>query len=379
MALLLAACGGGDGQTDGVEAAEAKVTAKEKAVAEAQTAYDESREAFCTSSQSYITAIDRYGDVFNQTEVTVGDVKTAGADLAKPGGEAESSANEALAARDDLAEAEQELADAKDALAEVTSGTSTSTTETESTGSTEAEDSRTRTTEPILPNATTDRVKQAEADFTAASDGITDQTPLAEAGAQFNAAAFALEVAWMRVYVDAGCLSEEQQVQAQTAVHDYTTDLQTSLRTAGFYDGEIDGVYGPATVDAVTALQKENGLPETGFVDRATAAALDAAVLAKQSSAASEAVTTAAAVQSTLKLAGYWDGPVDGQWTEDLTDALKAFQTELGVAPSGEVDAATLNALQRKIADAKSAATSTTAPPTTERSVTTDVSTTLPT
>ena len=161
-----------------------------------------------------------------------------------------------LAARDDLAKAEQELADAKDALAEVTSGTSTSTTE--------ADESKTRTTEPLLPNATTDRVKQAEADFTAASEGITDQTPLAEAGAQFNAAAFALEVAWMRVYVDAGCLSEEQQVQAQTAVHDYTADLQTSLRTAGFYDGEIDGVYGPATVDAVKALQKESGLPETG-------------------------------------------------------------------------------------------------------------------
>jgi peptidoglycan hydrolase-like protein with peptidoglycan-binding domain len=132
-------------------------------------------------------------------------------------------------------------------------------------------------------------------------------------------------------------------------------------------------------VDAVMALQKESGLPETGFVDRATAAALDAAVVAKQSSAASEAVATAAAVQSTLKLAGHWDGPVDGQWTEELTDALKAFQSELGVSPSGEVDAATLNALQRAIADAKSAATSTTAPPTTERSVTTDVPTTMPT
>jgi hypothetical protein len=30
------------------------------------------------------------------------------------------------------------------------------------------------------------------------------------------------------------------------------------------------------------------------------------------------ALTSAAAVQSTLKLAGYWNGPVDGQWTEEL-------------------------------------------------------------
>ena len=47
-----------------------------------------------------------------------------------------------------------------------------------------------------------------------------------------------------------------------------------SLRDAGYYDGEVDGVYGPATVDAVEALQKAHGLPITGTVDKATAAAL---------------------------------------------------------------------------------------------------------
>ena len=157
-------------------------------------------------------------------------------------------------------------------------------------------------------------------------------------------------------------------------------NCRPSLRTAGFYKGKIDGVYGPETADAVTALQKESGLPETGFVDRATAAAHSMPWCSpRRATLRPRQSTTAAAVQSTLKLAGYWDGPVDGQWTEELTDALKAFQSALGVSPTGAVDAATLNALERAIADAKNAATSTTAPPTTERSVTTEAPTTMPT
>jgi peptidoglycan hydrolase-like protein with peptidoglycan-binding domain len=58
------------------------------------------------------------------------------------------------------------------------------------------------------------------------------------------------------------------------------------------------------------------------------------------------------AVQQTLRLAGFWDGPVDGEWTPALTEALMAFQTELGVTPTGTVDAATVAALEKAIAKA---------------------------
>ena len=64
---------------------------------------------------------------------------------------------------------------------------------------------------------------------------------------------------------------------------------------------------------------------------------------------------TTTAVQQTLKLAGFWDGPVDGEWTPELTDALKEFQTELGVKPTGTVDAATVAALEKAIAEAQAA------------------------
>ena len=44
------------------------------------------------------------------------------------------------------------------------------------------------------------RVKQAESDFqTATAAGINDSTPLLQATAAFNSAAFALEVAWLKL------------------------------------------------------------------------------------------------------------------------------------------------------------------------------------
>src|SRR4029077_4189015 len=116
----------------------------------------------------------------------------------------------------------------------------------------------------------------------------------------------ALEIAWLRLFADAGCLTDEQQLKAQAALTDYTVGLQTALQTTGYYTGEIDGLYGPSTVDAVKKLQSASGLPVTGFVDRATATALSNAVLSKVGAAATEALAYTAAVQSTLKLAGYW-------------------------------------------------------------------------
>ena len=156
----------------------------------------------------------------------------------------------------------------------------------------------------MAPEATVNRVHQAESEFTAAQQGIDDKTPLSHATAQFNAAAVALEMSWLRLFSDAGCLTDEQQVQAEAAVRDYTTALQTSLRDAGYYDGAVDGVYGTATVDAVEALQKAHGLPSTGAVDKATADALKADVAAQGGAAAQQALVSTAAVRRTSSSPG---------------------------------------------------------------------------
>jgi len=344
--LACAGCGGDTEGNGALKVAEARVSAKEKDLADAKADLTSKSADFCDASQTYITALDRYGDVLSQTSPTVGDVKEAGTDLERPREDALSDAEAAVAAQQEVVEATQELAEAKAALAAAKDpGTAAASTP-----------SGTTSPKPLAPEATVNRVHQAESEFSAAQQGITDETPLSRATPQFNAAAVALEMSWLRLFSDAGCLTDEEQVQAEAAVRGYTTALQTALRDAGYYDGAVDGVYGPATVEAVEALQKAHGLPSTGTVDKATADALDADVAAQGGAAAQEALVSTAAVQQTLKLAGYWDGPVDGQWSDELTAAVGAAQTDLGVPVTGVVDAATLAAFQTALAGAKASA-----------------------
>ncbi|WP_200948653.1 peptidoglycan-binding domain-containing protein [Microbacterium sp. Root61] len=337
VAIGLAGC---SGEVSTVDRAEARVAAKEKALTEAQAQLTAASDTFCGASKTYVLALDRYGDVLHDTAPTVGDVREAGADLTQPRDDAFDGAEAAVDAQQQVVTAQQELTDAQAALERAKAGTSAPPTDAGSPPP---------TTPPLAPAATVDRVSQAESEFAAAQGAITDDTPLADASEQFNSAVVALEFAWLRLFVDAGCVSDEQTVQAQEAVSAYTTALQQDLATAGYYAGAVDGVYGPETVAAVEALQEANGLPVTGTVDNATASALQTELLALGGAAAQESIATTAAVQQTLKLLGFWDGPVDGVWTTALTEAVKAFQIELGVEPTGAVDAATVSAFRQAI------------------------------
>ena len=339
--LLLALTGcSGDTQDASLKKAQATVTAKEKDLTEAEAAAKTAATGFCTASTTYVTAIDRYGDVLNATAPTVGDVMDAGSDLAQPGDDAQTAVQAVADTRTAVATAERELAEAQAALAAAqASGTAPST----------APSSESPNPSPTPVGVT--RVQEAEAELVAAQAGITDKTPLAEAAEQFNAAAVALEMAWLQLIGDSGCLTDAQQDQAAKAVSSYTKTLQQALTDAGYYDAKVDGIYGPKTVAAVEALQKANGLPQTGTLDKATEKALRSELAAKGGAAAQEETASTAAVQQTLKLAGYWDGPVDGVWTDELTGALEKLQKDLGVKVTGTVDAATVAALEKAVAE----------------------------
>ena len=348
---VLVACGDDSGDRQ-EKVAQARVTQKEKAVAEAKSAATAASNAFCDASRSYITALDRYGDILHQSATTVGDVKDAGSDLKAPREDAVGAANAAVDAQHELATAEQELADAKSALA-AAKATPSATTSPSTKATPSPTPSRTPSPTPLVPADTVNHVKQADSEFQSVQSGISDQTSLVQASQQVNAAAVALEMSWLRLFSDAGCLTDDKQKQAEAAVRDYTVALQQSLTTAGYYQGKIDGVYGPSTVDAVEALQQAHGLPVTGTVDKATAAALQDDLQAKGGAAAEQAVASTAAVQQTLKLTGFWTGPVDGKWTTALTEAVKDFQSALGVKPTGTVDATTVAAFEKAIAKAQ--------------------------
>jgi len=100
-------------------------------------------------------------------------------------------------------------------------------------------------------------------------------------------------------------------------------------------------------------VQEADDLPVTGSVDKATDAALQAEVKTKGGAEAQAESAATAALQQTLTFAGAWTGPVDGVGTPELTEALKDFQKDLGVKPTGTVDAATVAAFEEAIATAK--------------------------
>jgi len=350
IALATAACAclavaGCSSDADGdaaVRLAQAQVDDAKDSLAAAKEAATAAAADFCDQGSDYLVALNRYGGVMTTRQVTVGDVRDAGSDLAEPADDAADSADAAVAARDGVTAAEQDLADAKATLAEA-KGKKPTPTPTPTSKATKLV--------PTAPPASVNRVEQAKEELDSAVEGINDETPLVQASQQLNAAAVALEMSWLSLLSDVGCLTDEQQATAAQAVSDYTTTLQQSLALAGYYSATVDGVYGPATVEAVEALQKAHDLPVTGAMDKATSAALESELADLGGDAAEQSTATAAAVQQTLSLAGFWTGPIDGEWTPALTEALKAFQTELGVKPSGEVDAATVAALERAIAD----------------------------
>lgn len=352
--LGLSGCGEGDGDV-ALRAAEAQVRSSQAALDEAEAAAVAARASLCEQSASYITAVDVYGDVLAASATTVGDVRNAGADLAEPRDEVAAAADAVRTADDGVEKAEADLAAAEAALAALQTVSPSESGESESEDEPEPESS--------LPAASVERVKRAEAEFAQAADSVGDDSTLREAGQQFNAAAVALEMAWLQLFANSGCLSDDQREQAVAAAAEYTVNLQQALSDAGYYDGDIDGVYGPGTVDGVQALQKAAGLPQTGAMDKATTAALKAAVAAKGDAEARSVIASTAAVQQTLTLTGHWTGPIDGEWTDELTDAVEEFQKDLGVEPTGEVDAATIKAFQDTLAELTATPSPTAEPP----------------
>jgi branched-chain amino acid transport system substrate-binding protein len=124
------------------------------------------------------------------------------------------------------------------------------------------------------------------------------------------------------------------------AAANFNTRLQQALRFLGFYDGPIDGLDSPELTAALAAFQASVGLPATGIYDAATDAALRAAL----GQYADLLGSSTAGLQQLLTDLGFYSGPIDGVWSNELTAAMKALQRELGVPETGVPDAATLQA-----------------------------------
>jgi uncharacterized surface protein with fasciclin (FAS1) repeats len=270
-----------------------------------ETSVEEAQAQFCSDVEEYVTALDTYGGLFEDLEVTVGDVRSAADDL-EPAREA---VRESATTFQEAVEADPESAVSIE----------------------------------LLESESITAVQEAEENFDAAVGGVNDRTTVADAGVQVSTAAYGLQVAWVRLFADAGCIEDE--AEATEWVSGYVSALQTDLATVGLYEGRIDGIYGPLTIEAVTTLQEQAGLEETGLPDPATQRAL-AELLGQRESA------SIAALQGILTATGHYTGPVDGIWSDAVEEALMALQTDLGVPATGVVDAATLRAFEAALAAA---------------------------
>ena len=59
-----------------------------------------------------------------------------------------------------------------------------------------------------------------------------------------------------------------------TPLDQVVADVQTTLQEQGYYQGEVDGLVGPLTQEALAAYQSAQGLEPTSAIDEPTLAAL---------------------------------------------------------------------------------------------------------
>jgi peptidoglycan hydrolase-like protein with peptidoglycan-binding domain len=144
---------------------------------------------------------------------------------------------------------------------------------------------------------------------------------------------------------------------AHGALGNNVKTLQRALMNAGVHvPGGADGIFGPATANALKTFQSSQGLGATGTVDAATAAALGAPAAAPAPGASpntsagyavfGERGDRVKAVQQALVNSGLaLRGGVDGVFGAATSGAIMNFQKAKGLTVTGKIDDATAAAL----------------------------------
>lgn len=153
---------------------------------------------------------------------------------------------------------------------------------------------------------------------------------------------------------------------------DLTAAVQTKLTALGYFQGKVDGAWGPATSNAVSRFQRAKDLRVTGALNPATLNALgikpapapggrtasgrvpmdpaqalvNVFVGGPYLNASPEfQIQTVREAQKNLKLLGYYGGPINGSPDGSLTAALKLYQKDNRFRQTGRLDGTTLQGL----------------------------------
>lgn len=132
--------------------------------------------------------------------------------------------------------------------------------------------------------------------------------------------------------------------------------VQQRLGQAGFYQGRLDGVWGPDSEAALERFQASHALQVTGQLNEATARNLglnpDTLVASSQPAAPTMAASPGTlgpdgvrAIQGRLRYLGFYNGNLDGVWGGETQAAYSRYQARNGLQVTGTANAPTLQSL----------------------------------
>ena len=130
--------------------------------------------------------------------------------------------------------------------------------------------------------------------------------------------------------------------------------VQTRLAGLGYEPGAANGIAGLLTRGAVMAYEHDQGLPVTGEVSGPLLRLLEKAPGAREAMAlrvaqprAPHAEQVLRTVQQSLAALGYFTARVDGRGSEALERAIRDYEMDNGMIPTGRVSAPLLTRLGR--------------------------------
>jgi peptidoglycan hydrolase-like protein with peptidoglycan-binding domain len=135
---------------------------------------------------------------------------------------------------------------------------------------------------------------------------------------------------------------------AAAAPNPQTVGLQVALRAHGLYNGEIDGIRGPATVRAVRVFQRRRHLVVDGVPGPQTRRALGrlgVPLFGRRAIVPGNRGWDVSVLQFLLTRRGYSPGGVDGWFGPGTKAALRRYQRAVRLRPDGIAGPRTMAAL----------------------------------
>ncbi|MGI9407651.1 MAG: peptidoglycan-binding domain-containing protein [Hyphomicrobiaceae bacterium] len=128
--------------------------------------------------------------------------------------------------------------------------------------------------------------------------------------------------------------------------------IQRELSVRGYEPGPVDGILGIMTRAAVMAYEHDEKLPLTadpspGLLERIILGGVVQGATRQRKRSGKHARLIARSVQDSLARLGYMPGPADGIVSTNTARAIKAFERDHDIAPSGRISGRLISRLGR--------------------------------